>query len=636
MRVFLLGLILVFCVQIQSESLAGDDLGLAHDADVYLVPMGDISHDEVGRLADYYQRLTGLRVQATGALPVLAEATNPERRQLIAERVLSFLSAVFAPWITNPHALVIAISGYDLYIETVDWRFAFAAGQDHVAVVSGARMGDGKSSVKAWSDLHLSRLRKMVGKRIAVQFFGVDGFSQEQFALFSQPILSVQDLDRLDETDLEQVLIALARQPVIRNLKTLRDPPKGDWVRVGEHPEMGGDGAQGGPEWGRVAAVLGVFFAVAGALIWIVIKQQRDLLQVWNNTARQLGWRFFDDRAAVQPSGSPRIEGVIDGTFFVVESDREGSGSNEQDEQVWTRIQATLATPYSLHITPITGWLRWIRLFGNRLRTGDRAYDCRFLIEQTGVAKGAVDLPLALRQLHLQNAIPVSIGNGRIQASIPGLTRDEVQLAQQIQVVAAWGEFLRQGTVATESIGQPDRIPSRQYGLCLVNHLALLAFWLGLAMTIMLFFWIKTEETNAPWFIAWRGLAPLGALAWFAWMVRIWPRIRRRPIQHVFSATLLPASVFFGIWMAAGVWVNAWNALGGPSKPTQIVGLVMDKTMTRGKGGPTYRVTVHDVGEQRAVEIYVTENFYKQIGYGDPASFEARKGRLGIYYWFAW
>ena len=353
MRVFLLGLILVFCVQIQSESLAGDDLGLAHDADVYLVPMGDISHDEVGRLADYYQRLTGLRVQATGALPVLAEATNPERRQLIAERVLSFLSAVFAPWITNPHALVIAISGYDLYIETVDWRFAFAAGQDHVAVVSGARMGDGKSSVKAWSDLHLSRLRKMVGKRIAVQFVGVDGFSQEQFALFSQPILSVQDLDRLDETDLEQALIALARQPVIRNLKTLRDTTsKGDWVRVGEHPEMGGDGAQGDLEWGRGAAVLGVLFVVAGALIWLVIKQQRDLPQVWNNTARHLGWRSFDDRAAVQPSGSPRIEGEIDGTFFVVDSYRE---ENRRNEQGWTRIDATLATPYSLHITPITG-----------------------------------------------------------------------------------------------------------------------------------------------------------------------------------------------------------------------------------------------------------------------------------------
>ena len=634
MRVFLLGLILVFCVQIQSESLAGDDLGLAHDADVYLVPMGDISHDEVGRLADYYQRLTGLRVQATGALPVLAEATNPERRQLIAERVLSFLSAVFAPWITNPHALVIAISGYDLYIETVDWRFAFAAGQDHVAVVSGARMGDGKSSVKAWSDLHLSRLRKMVGKRIAVQFFGVDGFSQEQFALFSQPILSVQDLDRLDETELEQALIALARQPVVRNLKMLRDSSKGDWMRVGEPVDRGADGAQGDSEWGRLAAVLGALFAVFGVLIWLVQQQQRDLPQVWNNAAHRLGWRSFDDRAAVQPSGSPRIEGEIDGTFFVVESDRDESGRNEQ---IWTtRIQVTLDTPYSLQITPIAGWLRWIRLFGNRLRTGDRAYDCRFAIEQAGVVKGVVDLPVALRQLHLKNAIPLSIGNGRIQASITGLARDEMRLVQQIQVVAAWGAFVKQRSDVMDIYDQPARTSSKQYVLCLAKHLALPVFWLGLVVTVMLFFWIRTEETNVPWLMAWRGLAPPGALAWFAWLAHIWPRLRRRPIQHVFSAILLPASVFIGIWMAAGVWVNAWNALGGPSKPTQIVGLVMDKTMTRGKGGPTYRVTVHDVGEQRAVEIYVTENFYKQIGYGDPASFEARKGRLGIYYWFAW
>ena len=275
-------------------------------------------------------------------------------------------------------------------------------------------------------------------------------------------------------------------------------------------------------------------------------------------------------------------------------------------------------------------------MFGDRLRTGDRAYDCRFVIEQSGVAKGVVDLPLALRQLHLQNAIPVSIGNGRIQALIPGLTKDEVQLAQQIQVVAAWGAFLWQGAVATETIGLPDRTSSKQYVLCLTKHLALLVFWLGLVMTVMLFFWIRTEETNAPWSMAWRGLAPLGALAWLVWMLHIWPRLRRRPIQHVFSATLLPMSVFFGIWMAAGAWVNAWSALSGQSRPTQIVGLVMDKTMASGRRGPTYRVSVHDVSEQRTVELRVPENFYKQIRRGDPALFEARKGRLGIYYWFAW
>lgn len=609
--------VLLFSLFICHESLAVVEAELPHDADIYLVPMGAIPHHDLKQLAAYYQELTGLRVAVTSELPILADIVNPARHQFIAERALAYMSRVFSPWIKNPRALVIGVSGYDMYIAHTDWRFAFAFGEGRLAIVSGARMSDGTSTPTTWSPVLLNRLRKMVSKRIIVQAFGTEIFTEVDKVLLSTPILGIEDLDRFDGSALEASLRELAH-------RSGRTPSlaaeEGDNTRLGD-TQAGGETSQG---WLPVIGTLSPFLGGAAFLIWLGILKNRDTRVIWKHAATRLSWRYSEQET------DDIICGEIAGTQFVVDDYREGSGRNQQ---AFTRIQATLPTPFIMTISPKTGWLRLLRLIGSRLRTGDRAYDCRFIIEQSGTSTEHIDLPEELRQYHLEQPMTVSIGNGCVTAKSSGKTDDEDALIRQIQVVAAWVALLQ--NQPTPRLIPSASLQQRAYWTCIATQLAHLVFWPVLMLTFAIPFWIKTEQTNITWINAWHGLAPIMALVWIAWLVHLWPRLSARPIQHVFSATLIPFFVFGGVWLASGLWLSAWNALNVTSKLQPVIGLVIEKTMHSGKGGPSYHVTILDIDEQRPVEFGVSKSFYQSIRRGEPAQFMARKGRLGIYFWFA-
>ncbi len=106
------------------------------------------------------------------------------------------------------------------------------------------------------------------------------------------------------------------------------------------------------------------------------------------------------------------------------------------------------------------------------------------------------------------------------------------------------------------------------------------------------------------------------ALVWIAWIAHLWPRLRVRFIQHVFSAMLVPPLVFSGVWLVSGMWLTAWNALNVTTKPLPVIGLVIGKTMPSGRGGPAYHITVHDISDQRPVEFSVPQRFTKASGAG--------------------
>ena len=599
---------------------------LPRDADIYLVPMGAIPHTVLGQLATYYREVASLRVEITAELPILDDSVDHARSQFIAEPVMMRLSRVFSAWLTNPNALVIGVSGYDMYIADTDWRFAFAAGQGKVAVVSGARMGDGASSPQIWSPQHVNRLGKMMSKRIAIQLFGVDSFTNEQMALFTSPILGLPDLDRMDEAEIRQTLASLAAQSGRHKRAPVME---GEWARLGDTPE----GAESDDhDWLAVTGILGTIALGFGLLVWLLARHHRGIPDQWRLAARRLGWQLSGGDWSWFRSGPLELHGEIDGITLQVDWHQRGTGRNVHQA---TRFRVPLETLHALQVGPVSGWRKWFPP-GDRLKSGDSAYDCRFVIESPDQRRGRIDLPPSLRRRHLRRPMTILLGEDGLSAEASGLTDDADDLNEQIQTVAEWLAFARNRPAPVPAPGSRESIAMAPIWPCWLGKLGELTLWGSLISTAMLFFWVRGEETNIPWLIAWDGLAPVFAVAWAGYIALFRAQLRRRFLTHILRVTALPSMVFGFVWLAAGIWVLAWNALGVEGKPVHITGPVIAKEISSGKGGPSYHVTVQDIGEHRPVELTTDTATYNRLRLGDPAVFTAYKGRLGIYYWSAW
>jgi len=161
---------------------------------VHLAPIGDFPIADAEALVAHYRDKFGITVGLLPSIPVPAEAFDPSRSQLIAERLIEAVGAS-NDIAADPGAVVIGLTNVDMYIAGKSWLYAYSLRvDDRFAVVSSARM----NAFEADPAKQMQRLQKMVTKNIGVLFYGLPQNNDRGSVLY-RDILGPLDLDRASE-----------------------------------------------------------------------------------------------------------------------------------------------------------------------------------------------------------------------------------------------------------------------------------------------------------------------------------------------------------------------------------------------------------------------------------------------------
>ena len=164
---------------------------------IYFVPLGDFSPAKVEGLVAYYRDEYGISVGTLPAVPLNPSVVNSERQQLVAEAVIELIKAANPDLVEDPGAILIGLTGEDMYISQYSWRFTFSWRQEgRYAVVSDARMSIRSRGVSA--ETVLIRLRKMVTKNIGILYYRLPQSDDPRSVLYKN-VGGIEELDYMGE-----------------------------------------------------------------------------------------------------------------------------------------------------------------------------------------------------------------------------------------------------------------------------------------------------------------------------------------------------------------------------------------------------------------------------------------------------
>jgi predicted Zn-dependent protease len=156
-------------------------------------------------LQRYYQEQLGLSVELLPELVADPVAWTPDRRQWSAEG----LAEQVRQSVGNVDAVVIGVTGEDIYLRTSNWRFAFGwRADERVAIVSYARMNPRFFKEPENPELLRSRLRHMVTKDLGLMLYDLEA-SPDPFSPVYKDIGGIEELDAMGED------LALAGFPTV-------------------------------------------------------------------------------------------------------------------------------------------------------------------------------------------------------------------------------------------------------------------------------------------------------------------------------------------------------------------------------------------------------------------------------------
>jgi predicted Zn-dependent protease len=170
--------------------------------DLYFVAIGDVPRGLVNNLASHFERKFGISILVLKPLRLEPTATDPERRQAVADRLIRAIRSTYPTLDRNPQARVIGITSSDMFMEALreQWKFTFSlrSSDRRFAVVSYARMDPAYFGQPPDEHQLQGRLRKMVAKNIGIMYFGLPASDNPRSALFRN-VLGLDDLDRMTE-----------------------------------------------------------------------------------------------------------------------------------------------------------------------------------------------------------------------------------------------------------------------------------------------------------------------------------------------------------------------------------------------------------------------------------------------------
>src|SRR5678815_4354786 len=93
---------------------------------VYLVPLGDFPPATIENLAEHYRKRYGIDIMTLPKLELPKAVKSEERKQLIAEELITLIKNVKPELVHDPKAFVIGLTNEDMFIQQRDWQYAYS------------------------------------------------------------------------------------------------------------------------------------------------------------------------------------------------------------------------------------------------------------------------------------------------------------------------------------------------------------------------------------------------------------------------------------------------------------------------------------------------------------------------------
>jgi predicted Zn-dependent protease len=174
------------------------DTGASQEPVVYLIGLDDFPQETVDRLQAFFQDEHAIAVGTLPSIRIDDSAYDPERSQLVADRLLEAVDAARGP---RRDIVVIGLTEYDMYmLDRPDWAWVFSLRDDSMgaAVVSVSHMDPRNFGYSRNDDLLFERASKMVGKNIGVLHLGLP-VSEDPRSVMYNSLVSLNALDAIDD-----------------------------------------------------------------------------------------------------------------------------------------------------------------------------------------------------------------------------------------------------------------------------------------------------------------------------------------------------------------------------------------------------------------------------------------------------
>jgi predicted Zn-dependent protease len=165
---------------------------------VVVIPIGHVGNSSVRAFAGAVRSQLGLSVRIGRRVPVAESVRDPQRKQLVGERVVLYLRRSL-PVARDGRTVVIGLTNHDIYPEVAGWRWSFAERNGLTGVVSVARMDPFILGFEPNRSLFFRRLRKYAVRYGALLALRRPMVIEPRSALYGG-ISSVDDLDFVEQT----------------------------------------------------------------------------------------------------------------------------------------------------------------------------------------------------------------------------------------------------------------------------------------------------------------------------------------------------------------------------------------------------------------------------------------------------
>jgi predicted Zn-dependent protease len=169
---------------------------------LYFVGVGHVQPDLVTQLAAHFRQTLGINVEELPAVSFDRVTVDHDRSQVVAEELVAAIRRRYPTAARDVNVRIIGVTGDDMYLRAMagSWAFGFSwrSDDDHMAVVSYARMDPAALGLSPDPGLLRSRVTKMVAKDIGVLYFGLPLSNNPRSALYGN-IGGTDELDVMTE-----------------------------------------------------------------------------------------------------------------------------------------------------------------------------------------------------------------------------------------------------------------------------------------------------------------------------------------------------------------------------------------------------------------------------------------------------
>ena len=169
---------------------------------LYFVGVGHVRPDLVTQLAAHFRQTLGINVEELPAVSFDRVTVDDDRSQVVAEELVAAIRRRYPAAARDVNVRIIGVTGDDMYLRTMagSWAFGFSwrSDDEHMAVVSYARMDPEALGLSPDPDMLWSQVREMIAKDIGVLYFGLPLSNNPRSALYGN-IGGTDELDVMTE-----------------------------------------------------------------------------------------------------------------------------------------------------------------------------------------------------------------------------------------------------------------------------------------------------------------------------------------------------------------------------------------------------------------------------------------------------